>query len=64
MNSQRCWCLFVGLEILLDQSKGGSLRAPDHSGAALDDLPGAAHTVDLAELVLLAQLHVGVNLRK
>ena len=58
--------LFVGLEILLHHAVGGPLGAPvpDHGGAALDDLPGAALPVYLAEPGPLAQLHVAVDLEK
>ena len=58
--------LFIGLEILLDDAVGWPLRAPvpDHSRAALDNLPGAALPVNLAEAGPLAQLHVAVNLRE
>ena len=43
---------------------GRSLLAPvpDDGAGALDDLPGLALLVDLAEAGPLAQLHVGVNL--
>ena len=56
--------LFIGLEILLDHAVGRTLGAPvpDHCGAALDDLPGAALPVNLAEPGPLAQLHIAVNL--
>ena len=41
-----------------------STPVPDHCGAALDNLPGAALSVNLAETRPLAQLHVAVNLDK
>ena len=37
---------------------------PDHGGAALDNLPGAALSVNLAETRPLSKLHVAVNLDK
>merc|ERR1719291_153958 len=58
-------CPFVaGLQVILQHIVGGTLAAPvaHHSCRALDDLPGLALLVDLAEARPLAQLHVRVHL--
>jgi len=57
-------CLSLGLQVLLENVVGGPLLAPvpDDSAGALDDLPGLALLVDLAQTGPLAQLHVGVDL--
>merc|ERR1711994_555967 len=56
--------LLVGLQVILQDIIGSALASPvtDHSCGALDDLPGLALLVDLAEPSPLAQLHVGVHL--
>merc|ERR1719384_2590376 len=56
--------LLVGLEVVLEHIVGCALAAPvtHHSCRALDNLPGLALLVDLAEAGPLAQLHVGVHL--
>ena len=50
----------------LENVVGGPLLTPvpDDSAGALDDLPGLALLVDLAQTGPLAQLHVGVDLEK
>ena len=58
--------LSLRLEVLLEDIVGGSLLAPvpDDTGGALDDLPGLALPVDLAESCPFSKLHVAINLQK